>query len=473
MDLEQKIDKILEKLQETDRKLQETDKKLERLEKEKPSLAAHELEKIEKLEGEESKLEAEGRMEIERLRRQAADAAAELESLKHGKKRAFLPSPTQRLAMLIIAIIVAAAITGVYFLFHAPASSYQTPSTAYRGWFLGPIGEPLNASFISGIENLGPQQASIGQEELSGKIVYQKPGIYNTSIGPQSFPGAFVMTYGTANNDYAIIPMRINPSFPVPRIDNTSSKPTVLFISAQGSPYSAVERYVLAIALSMFGNFSRLYYGRSATDAGNISTFLWNFSSALFSPWNSTTSNPNVNSSQFFTGAAYTSPYINFEPLELVGSVVLNTPGILTLEHDYSSLYNNVINYSNYGFHYASAFGYHNDIPAANGFGIANFTFGGVPFIDIANKFVIGSENVNPGAIFSNVGLYGSQEAILASLQAPVAQSFGEAALGAANVLAAEICIVINSTAPACSIPYMSQLVQKIDTLPYNSTEYA
>ena len=71
-----------------------------------------------------------------------------------------------------------------------------------------------------------------------------------------------------------------------------NNKPEILFIGAEWCPYCAAERWSLVVALSKFGNFSKLGYMESAADDGNISTVT-------------------------FLNATFTSQYVSFVSVEV------------------------------------------------------------------------------------------------------------------------------------------------------------
>jgi len=76
----------------------------------------------------------------------------------------------------------------------------------------------------------------------------------------------------------------------------SGGKPEMLFIGAEFCPICATERWAMVVALSQFGTFGSLHQTRSAARDGNIATLS-------------------------FYGSTYTSPYLNFTPVETTTNV--------------------------------------------------------------------------------------------------------------------------------------------------------
>jgi len=341
-------------------------------------------------------------------------------------------------------------------------SAINNTSTSLQ-FFKGPIGQP-EPNYVSALSNLSAQLKEVGQQQLSGNVECVPAG--NTSSGPN--PAYCVLLIG--NNNYDIVPikvggnstMRVNGSseFKLPLLTYPyNGKPTFVYIGAQGCPFCAGMRWAIIIALSRFGNFSNLFYDRSATNDGNVPTFTFDYNAKLF--YNAV-SQPSIsgqapygdrNPTPFFVGAYYNSSYINFIPLDEVGSSFLvNISGIAAVS---PFVFNNVVLAS-------QAFNsYH-------GFAIYNFLAGGVPFFDINNQYVFDGANINAGTYLSSSGLnpaYSTHQDMLNSIENPASGSFGQTVLGSANILTAQICEVLNNTAPVCSLSYISGLESKLNII--------
>ncbi len=327
------------------------------------------------------------------------------------------------------------------------ASSNTTVNSSQ--FFLGPIGTEMNASFIPSLSNLSSQLAAVGQEQLAGKLTYIAAAAATSTAGPT--PGYYVLVM--PDNNYDLVPIPVNSAA---GSLTENGKPTMVYVGAQGCPYCAQERYVMAIALSRFGNFTELFYDRSATNDGNIPTFTFNFSASTFASamalpaiiGNSGPAAPGGDRQPtgFFIGDHYSSPYINFLSFDQAGSSYFVNSAALS-----SYLPSNFTG------------------PATAGFGITNFPdypAYGVPFFDVNNQYVFDGATLNPNIVFGDLGAFTSQSNMTASLQTPSKDSFGETALGAANILTADICIVIKNAAPVCSLAYISALENVVKTPP-------
>jgi len=162
----------------------------------------------------------------------------------------------------------------------------------------------------------------------------------------------------------------------------SDNKPLIVYLGAEYCPYCAAERWSVIEALSKFGNFTNLRYMESSpTDAY-----------------------PNTPTFSFY-GATYTSPYISFQTVELQDR--FHNP-LQTPTPDQSNLVNT---YSPQG---------------------------GIPFVDIANQYMISGAQYQPSTLAGmNWDQVSSQ---LGNPSSPVAQGID----GAANILVSKICKVTN-----------------------------
>jgi hypothetical protein len=179
----------------------------------------------------------------------------------------------------------------------------------------------------------------------------------------------------------------------------SGGKPEVLYIGGDYCPYCAVERWSLIIALSHFGNLSGLEYMQSsATD--------FNSNSPTFT----------------FTNANYTSRYLTFvavEEYDRAGNI------IKPLTTDQQALIN-----------------LYDTCPGAS-------SGGGIPFIDIANKYAI-----NCGAQ-STLDISGQNwTQVLTQLNDPNSAT-AKLIDGAANTLITAFCKVDGGLpSSVCTLPY-------------------
>ncbi len=369
--------------------------------------------------------------------------------------------------LLAAVLVIIVAVLAVAFIWVKPSSSKapsavstSVNSSSSARFFLGPEGQPMNASFINSLSNLSKQLAEVGAQQVNGTFIYQAPSF----SGQGAFPGYYVLLFGKGSNqNYDVVPILISNTVSNISIE-MDSKPTFVFIGAQGCPFCAAMRWPVAIALSRFGNFSRLFYDRSATIDANIPTIMFNFSEQKYV---AAASEPPVYNGQapygdeyptpFSYGAYYSSPYLNFEPFdELGGSFLINITGIKAISPQiYSKVYLE---------------GVSSNATSPNGFGIKYFSIGGVPFFDIDNKYVFDGAILNTRAL--GLAVNGTHAAFLYALENPNQSPLGQTALGAANLLTAEICTTLNNTAQVCKLPYIVKLESMLSSLNY-SQEYA
>jgi Domain of unknown function (DUF929) len=164
-------------------------------------------------------------------------------------------------------------------------------------------------------------------------------------------------------------------------------KPEVLYIGGEFCPYCAVERWSLIVALSHFGTFGGIEYMQSSRTDANPNTPTFTFSSAT-----------------------YTSQYIAFVPVEEFNRqeqmVATLTGAEATLVSQYGTC-------------------------AATG------KSGGIPFVDIANAYV-----VNCGAQLSLPQIAGENWTLVSSQLNDPSTTVAKAIDGAANTLIAAVCKV-------------------------------
>jgi hypothetical protein len=444
MDESDKFDLILKKLEENEKRIRDlermTNKESDSVKKEEKFVKTTETQEnklskiLEKLEATEEKIkDLENRAE--------KDISSEKRESFFSKKNSFLKLTNW---MIVFIIIIAVAVISVLFVWVLPGHVSSQVITTSGQFFLGPIGTSLGQPFINGLSNASSQSQAVAQKQLTGSIQCNSPS--------SSTAGFCVLVM--SDNNYDIIPIRVPANFSAPSISQ-GGKITFVYIGAQGCPYCAQERWAIAVALSNFGNFTNLFYDRSATNDGSVPTFLFNYSSSLYNAYaslppiysNGVAEEPygDEYSTPFFEGAYYNSSYIKLDVYdELISSFFVNTTGLP------SNIRNSVL------------------LPAQEGFGIKDFTFGGVPFFDMNNQYTFDGATVAPILCSSSScpGDYTQQE-VLSSIQNPVAGSFGEIVLGAANILTAQICVLLNNAAPVCKLSYIQGLQAKISNSTY------
>ncbi len=177
-----------------------------------------------------------------------------------------------------------------------------------------------------------------------------------------------------------------------PVLTGPNGKPEVFYAGGDYCPYCAAERWAMIAALSRFGTFSHLDQIQSAEN--NISTFT-------------------------FYHSVYSSSYIDFVPLELRSNNVDSSGNYVVLQTPTANQQKLIDTY---------------DAPP-----YSNST-GGIPFVDIANKYVLSGASYSPQVLFDSSSQSLSWQDIAKSLSnpgSPIAQSV----LGTANYLTAGICM--------------------------------
>lgn len=195
-----------------------------------------------------------------------------------------------------------------------------------------------------------------------------------------------------------------------PPLTGPRGLPEVLYVGAEYCPYCAAERWALVVALSRFGTFQNLQLARSAADDVYPST-------PTFS----------------FYGATYQSPYLEFRAVELQSSARVGST-YQTLQTPTPDEEKIVSQYDGPPY-----------VPASQA--------GAIPFIDVANRYVVTGANVSPEVLDHR-----SWESIAASLSNPGSDQ-ARAIVGTANLLTAAICQATGETpSTVCSQPAIRQI---------------
>ncbi len=229
---------------------------------------------------------------------------------------------------------------------------------------------------------------------------------------------ADVVAAATGVPESAFSAIGYNSSLPKPSaIKETSSLvknglPEVLYMGADYCPFCAAQRWAIVSALSRFGTFTNL----GATSSASNDVY------------------PNTQTFSFH-GAGYTSKYISFVGVELQTNIVSN--GSYTTLDTPTSQENSLLSKW--------------DNPPYTP------TAGGIPFLDFANKYVLGGASYDPGIL---QGL--SMQTIAGSIS-NTSSTPGKAILGSANVLTATICKIDgNQPSSVCSLGYIQQIESAI-----------
>ncbi len=189
-------------------------------------------------------------------------------------------------------------------------------------------------------------------------------------------------------------------------------KPALVFVGAEFCPYCAALRWSLIIALSRFGTFSGLtYMTSSATDVY-----------------------PNTHTFSFLK-SHYASPYLTFLSDEIEGNVA-GSNGQYPLLQPPTQLE-------------AQLLSQYDTAPY-----VQATTSGGVPFVDVANRFIWGGSVYDPGLL---AGLTWSQ--IAQQLSSPGSTQVSVAIMSNANLFTAGICKADGQQpGSVCQLPGITQL---------------
>lgn len=200
-------------------------------------------------------------------------------------------------------------------------------------------------------------------------------------------------------------PMKINGT-PM----QVGGKPVIIYVGAEYCPYCAAQRWPMVIALMRFGNFTGLKY---------------------------TLSDPNdvfANTPTFtFYGSSYSSQYVAFMPVETTNrtGARLETPN--ALQNATFSAYD------------------------LNNQALPQSSRGSIPFMDFGNMTMMLGSSYQPAALkdlnWSQIATEINDPSTLQS----------QSILGAANLMTAQICMLINdSDANVCGQQYVKQIERSI-----------
>jgi hypothetical protein len=228
-----------------------------------------------------------------------------------------------------------------------------------------------------------------------------------TALSPQvvaalSVPTATLNAVGSPSGD--VLPTKTGNGTVLKAADG---KPLITYIGAEYCPFCAAERWSVAVALSRFGTFENLQ-GTHSSDTDEF---------------------PDTQTLSFY-GSSYSSPYIDFQPVEEEtnqpdgdGYQALQTP-----------------------------------TAAENALLTKNDTQGSIPFLDIANRYLITGSSFSPQVL---QGLSRSQ--IAADLSEPDS-AVAQAIDGTANDITAAIAAVTgNQPSSVGSSATIAAIAQKLE----------
>lgn len=206
-----------------------------------------------------------------------------------------------------------------------------------------------------------------------------------------------------------------------------NGKPSVIYIGAISCLFCGENRWSMALALSRFGNFSRLYLGYSSFGDGDLPTVYWNSN--------------NYTSDTVTYGNYYNSPYINFYAAEYDSNITQGfqvQPISYFIQKAPNSTYVNVLTFMN----------------STNSFQGTPFTFWGTSLNRGADAVVFG--NTTPTSnVFPLTNM--THQQVLNQLQ-NFNDQFAWGEYAGADIYIAEVCPSIHNSAPVCSLPAIKRI---------------
>jgi Domain of unknown function (DUF929) len=202
----------------------------------------------------------------------------------------------------------------------------------------------------------------------------------------------------------------------------SDGKPRVVYLGAEYCPYCATERWAMVNALSRFGTFKNLQITTSSATDVDANTPTWSFK-----------------------GSTFTSPYIKFESIESEDNKgnPLETP--TSEQQDLVNKYDKS--------------------PYVAGGGSTSQQGGTIPFIDIANQYIVS------GAQYDVSKLQGKTFDEIAAAMHDPSSDISQGAVGAANSLTAAICNTTgNKPANVCNTQAVKAVQAKLPTQVGQST---
>ena len=194
-----------------------------------------------------------------------------------------------------------------------------------------------------------------------------------------------------------------------PALNGPNGHPEFFYVGGEFCEFCATERWAILIALSRFGSFSHVSQLRSYDD--QLATFS-------------------------FYRSSYSSPYVDFAPVELVG----NTKDILgqfAALQPFEGNQNQIFN------RYAST----TYLPTGQS----------LPFIDLNNQFLLGG-GIDPAALQTGAHEPLSWQEIAHALEDP-SSPIARQIVGTANYLTAAICLVTNQQpGDVCRVAIIQQI---------------
>lgn len=275
-------------------------------------------------------------------------------------------------------------------------------------WLLVLVAVALVATVVLALQHrrLARQQASAVAEAVDPAQVKPEPVSDSIMADFQNIPADVWAKVGTAD---ATVPVFVGDSL------KTADKPVVLYIGAGYCPYCAAARWSMIASLSRFGSFS----GLTLTASSSVDVY------------------PSTPTFSFF-GAEYKSPYIEFQSVELAGSLIMANGRYQPLEKATDEQDALIKKY---------------DAPPY----VDKAGEGGIPFILVGGRYMWSGSPFSPAVLAHH-----SQQSIAGTLPTG-AGSAAELILANANQMTAAICAVDgNQPKDVCSDPVIQKAVKAL-----------
>ena len=299
---------------------------------------------------------------------------------------------------------------------------------AYPSIQLAINGQPFGKR-LTGIDTqLSSQQLSIINNASNSNFEIAGEKLLNLSIpGENASNGTYTAPFFEIS---AAHPLQVNP----PAING---KPSVIYIGAISCIYCGESRWAMALALSRFGSFNKLYIGYSSFGDGDLPTLYWN------------ANNYTTKSGTTF-GNGYSSNYINFISADY-DSPITGGFEFVNSQYPISFFASNAPNAS-----YGQAMSFMNGTKQFQG---TPFTLWGTSLNRGATGVVLSNATSSGRAGATNILplTYMSHSQIFSQLQ-QFNSTFSYEEYAAADVYAAQVCPSINSAASICALPAIKSL---------------
>jgi hypothetical protein len=327
---------------------------------------------------------------------------------------ASLKKKVQMLMYVVAVLAIVIVIMGIYI-------AYPYAQTAVNGQPVGQrlsgIDSPLSSTALSSINNASNNYFEIAGEKL-----------LNLSLQNEtSSNGTYVASLFQAS-------ITKNPQSSKPFIVN--GKPSVIYVGAISCIYCGENRWAMALALSRFGSFNKLYTGFSSLGDGDVPTLYWNVDNY--------TSNGSVS-----YGNGYQGNYINFISAEY-DSPIKKGFELPQIQNPIQFFVANAPNST-----YASAMELMNNSQLFQG---TPFTLWGTSYNRGADAVVLrnvttatsGTSNYLPFSYMTHQQIY--------QQLSQFNSTFAYEEYAAADIYVAQVCPSINNSASVCSLPAIKKI---------------